>query len=81
MIRINALLRGPTTADALNSEPPVLLLKPEQAAKALNIGVRQLRYMKARREIPYVPIGSSVRYDIADIRDLIELKKVPAIAC
>ena len=59
-----------------------LLLTPNEAAKRLNICVRKLREMTNKtREIPVVRIGTSVRYDVADLRAFVETKKCqPAIA-
>jgi excisionase family DNA binding protein len=54
-----------------------LLLTPPQAAKALALGVRTLRDLTNKtKEIPVVKIGGAVRYDVADLRAYIELKKI-----
>ena len=79
MVKKPSLLSGPAMNDALSETP--MLLKPEEAAKTLNLCERQLRYLKARGEIPYVQIGASVRYDAADLRAWIDSHKIPAIAC
>ena len=53
-----------------------LLLKPNEAAKRLNLSARTLRDLTNKtREIPAVRIGKSVRYDVADLRAFIEMKK------
>lgn len=54
-----------------------MLLTPSEAAKALKIGVRTLRDLTNKtREIRCVrPVPGAVRYDVADIRAFIELKK------
>jgi len=57
-----------------------LLLKPPEAAKALAISERLLRDLKKRGEIAAVCIGGAVRYDVADLRAFIELKKQPKSA-
>ena len=59
-----------------------LLLKPNDAAKRLNVSVRTLRDLTNKMgEIPAVRIGKSVRYDVADLRAFIEMKKCqPSIA-
>ena len=53
-----------------------LLLKPAEAAKALAISARKLWSLTAGREIPHVPIGRAVRYDVSDLRAWIESKKI-----
>jgi excisionase family DNA binding protein len=53
-----------------------LLLKPAEAAKALAISLSYLRELKAAGEIPFVPLGGAVRYDIVDLRAYIERKKM-----
>jgi excisionase family DNA binding protein len=49
-----------------------LLLTPRQAAEALQISERKLWSMKASGEIPYVLLGRSVRYPVADLQRWIE---------
>ena len=41
---------------------PTLLLKPEDAAKALAISPRKLWAMTASGEIPHLRLGGSIRY-------------------
>jgi hypothetical protein len=57
-----------------------LLLKPADAAKALVMSERNLRYLTARREIACVRSGRSVRYDPADLRAWIDRQKIPVSA-
>lgn len=52
-----------------------LLLTPRTAARSLAVSERTLRYLKARGEIPAVHIGRSLRFDVADLRAFIELRK------
>jgi Helix-turn-helix domain len=52
-----------------------LLLRPDDAAKALAISERKLRYLTAAGELPCVRLDRAVRYDVADLRCFIELKK------
>lgn len=49
-----------------------LLLRPDEAARALGISPRTLWGLK---EIPRVRIGRSVRYDVQDIRRWIDSHK------
>ena len=49
-----------------------LLLTSRQAAQALQISERKLWSMKASGEIPYVLLGRSVRYPVADLQRWIE---------
>lgn len=55
-----------------------VLLKPEDAAKALAISPRALWRLTAAREIPHVRIGRSVRYDAADLAEYVQGRKIKA---
>ena len=52
-----------------------LLLTSRQAAEALQISERKLWGMKASGEIPYVLLGRSVRYPLADLQQWIDERK------
>ena len=52
-----------------------LLLKPAEAAKALAISERMLRYLTSDGEISCLRVGRSVRYDPMDLRAWIERQK------
>ena len=56
-------------------EAPQLLMRPDEAAKALAISPRTLWALANRGEIPCVRIGRSVRYDPRDLQDWIEQRK------
>ena len=58
-----------------------LLLKPAEAAKALAISERMLRYLTADGEIPCVRVGRAVRYDIFDLRAWIDQQKIASSVC
>lgn len=58
-----------------NIIPPALLLKPRDAAKALQISERTLWELTRRGEINRLKINSSVRYDVKDLQAFIEAKK------
>ena len=81
MSETNTMFNGPAIADALNSEPPPLLLTPSEAWTTLRVCERTLRTLTRQRQIPVVQIGRSVRYDPADLRAWIDSQKIPAIAC
>ena len=51
----------------VDGKPFILLLTPPQAAAAMQISERQLRYLAKSGEIPSVPIGRIVRYAVADV--------------
>ncbi len=55
------------------------LLTTKQAASWLCIGVRTLQYLAASKDIRKVRIGSSVRFDPADLQAYIERCKLKAI--
>jgi excisionase family DNA binding protein len=55
-----------------------LLLKPAEAARALAISQRMLRYLTTRGEITPVRIGRAIRYQIADLQAWIEHQKTSA---
>jgi len=52
-----------------------LLLTPKEAARSLNVCERTLYSLTKAGELPVVRIGRAVRYDIADLRALIERTK------
>ena len=56
-----------------------LLLTSRQAAQALQISERKLWSMKASGEIPYVLLGRSVRYPVADLQQWIEERKTGGV--
>jgi excisionase family DNA binding protein len=57
----------------VNNTPTPMLLKPKQAAEALQISERKLWGMTASGEIPHVRIGQrSVRYSIVALQRLID---------
>lgn len=58
------------------SEVEPLLVTPKEAAKMLRLCERTLRSLKKAGQIPCVPIGGSMRYDVADLRAFIESKKI-----
>ncbi|MCH7720177.1 MAG: helix-turn-helix domain-containing protein [Planctomycetes bacterium] len=61
--------RAPTT--------PTLLLKADDAAKALAISPRKLWELTNRGDIPAVHICRTVRYDPADLRAWIDARRGP----
>jgi len=58
---------------------PTLLLKPDEAAKALAISSRKLWAMTNAGEIPCVRLGRAVRYDPEDLLAWIEQRKEGAL--
>jgi len=73
---------GAQQAEPMNSiesagadEHLILLLRPPEAANALSISPRKLWGLTNRGEIKAVRCGRLVRYDPADLRAWIELKK------
>ena len=63
------------TATQVTHEPSKMLLKPQAAADALSISPRKLWSLTAGGEVPCVRIGRSVRYDPADLKNLIAQQK------
>lgn len=51
---------------------PVLLLRLDEAAKALAISPRKLWSLTNCGEVPCVRIGRTVRYEVADLQNWIE---------
>jgi predicted DNA-binding transcriptional regulator AlpA len=58
----------------MNIEPR-LLRKPE-AAQFLSMPLSTLEKHTARKQIPHVKFGRAVYYDVADLRAVIEAKKI-----
>jgi hypothetical protein len=53
------------------------LIRPEEAAKSLQISVRTLANWRCRREgPPFVKCGNAVRYSKSDLRDYIRTSRV-----
>jgi excisionase family DNA binding protein len=59
------------------SSPPIapLLITEPEAARVLGIGARTLWELRARGRIPFVRIGTAIRYDVLDLRAFIESAK------
>ena len=51
-----------------------LLLKPEEAAKALSISQRSLWSLTNRKLVPFIRIGKSVRYSREALAEWIRVK-------
>lgn len=64
----------PGAAEAL-----IKLLKTDEAAESLGIGVRTLQEKVEAREIACIRIGRAVRFDPADLAAFIERNRVKAI--
>lgn len=54
---------------------PVLMLRPEDAAKALAISARMLWELTKAGEIPCVRVGRAVRYEVTALQAYIERLK------
>ncbi len=52
------------------------LLNYQEAAKYLGISVPYLKKLKCRGEIPHVPLGKSIRFNISSLNRIIERKEV-----
>ena len=57
-----------------------LLLTPKEAAAALAISERKLRYLAKDGGLPFVPMGRLVRYDPIDLAEWIRRQKQTASA-
>jgi hypothetical protein len=62
----------------LNIQPQ--LIRKLEAAKFLSMPVSTLEKRTASKAIPHLKDGSSVYYDVTDLRRWIEAKKVPVAA-
>ena len=51
------------------------LLRPREAAEWLKISERTLWSLTQRSELPAVRIGRSVRYDLADLIQFVDVRK------
>jgi excisionase family DNA binding protein len=59
--------------------PSPRLLKLADAAEYLGTTPRHIRELQYRRELPFVKIGRSVRFDLRDLDLYIEMRKTPAV--
>jgi excisionase family DNA binding protein len=48
------------------------LLKTPELAEAINLSPRSIQYLAKRRAIPYLKIGKSVRFRLADVLKALE---------
>jgi excisionase family DNA binding protein len=64
-------------ADAMQTE--TLLLTPKQAACSLNVSEKTLYLLTRRGELPAVRSGRMVRYEVADLRAWIAVRKIPVV--
>ena len=62
------------------TEPDQLLVDQPTAARMLSLSVGGLRKLTARGVVPACKLGRSVRYDVADLRRVIERNKTGAKA-
>lgn len=54
------------------------LMGYEELAVMLNLSVQSLRHRVARKQIPHFKLGSTVRFDPAEIRDWLNKGRVQA---
>ena len=47
------------------------LMTPEEVQKLLNITPRQLRYLREKREIPFIRVGSAIRFKPSEVQGLL----------
>ena len=62
----------------VTGEEMQLLCDYAAAAARLSTTERHIRELRARREIPFVKIGGSVRFKVADLDAYVEARTVPA---
>jgi excisionase family DNA binding protein len=61
---------------AISTEPPVLALRPREAAKALGISPRLLWQLTRDGRIPFVKVGRVVLYPTAELQAWLRRLKV-----
>ena len=54
------------------------LINANELAKHLSVPISRIRHMVFDKQLPFIKIGSSVRFDLEDIGKWIESMKVPA---
>lgn len=62
----------------MSTVPNVALLNVEEAAQYLRLSVKTLRNWCYRGQVPYVKLGGSVRFRLADLEAWIESSMQPA---
>lgn len=56
----------------MSDKTPLKLLKVKDAADVLGISQSKMWNLKYSREIPFVSIGSAVRFKLSDLEDFVE---------
>jgi excisionase family DNA binding protein len=52
-----------------------LLVNEREAARMLGLGSRTVWELRARGRLPFIKVGSAIRYDVADLRAFINASK------
>lgn len=61
------------------SSPVIELLAISEAAKLLTVSIPTLRRLQQQRDIPFVKIGGSVRFDKRDLVSYVERNRIDPI--
>ena len=69
--RIEEAINQIPTPEAL---PPMEILNGEQLAEKLNITVQTLHKWRGKKKVPFLQIGSAIRYDLYKVLKALEKK-------
>jgi excisionase family DNA binding protein len=69
-------MADPVAALPLSTSP--LLVSEREAARLLGLGARTVWGLRAAGRLPFIKVGSAIRYDVADLRAFITAAKTAA---
>jgi len=69
-----------TSKGAAAAEPLPQLIGIKRVAELLSMSLSKLEKLAARKQIPHVKIGRSVRYDVAEVRAWLDARTCRPVA-
>jgi excisionase family DNA binding protein len=63
----------------INSDPSIDLLTIREAASLLRLSVSGVRRLQRQRRIPFIKLGTSIRFDRRDLINLLNKNRVQTI--
>lgn len=78
-MRAGCLLPCSLTAMSIDATPAPELLTVPEVAELLKVSASTVRLLQQRRQIPFIKVGGSVRFEKRDVRAYLEECRVRAI--
>jgi excisionase family DNA binding protein len=64
---------------SIDCDPPIDLLTIREAANVLRLSVSGVRRLQRQRQIPFIKLGGSIRFDRRDLISLLNKNRVQTI--